>query len=322
MRWRQRQIAIDRQALHLVEHRGVGGVQIVLAVDAAGADHVDRRGAGEHAADLHRRGVGTHHQPGGVQAGRRRRWRDEQRVLHLPGRMIRWEVQRVEVQPLGLQLRALGDLPTHRDEDVADPLHHRRDRMACPGRVPICGQADVDGLGAQHGAITLGEKLLLAQVHRAVHPGARGADEPAGDGPLGLVEAGDRPVGQGQRRTVSGVLEPRHLQGVEVGGVVDGIDRGGGRRVDGNGIGRIDLEGRGGHQGLPGTGRRDDVGCRRPPRAVGFCSDQQAGPVTGLGNRCTMRHGMGFILPCAASALARAGGRPVGPAGDTAGLRR
>ena len=69
----------------------------------------------EHGADLHRGGVGAHH------AGRLGRV-DEEGVLHLPRRVVGVEVQRVEVEPLGLELGPLGDLPAHADEDVGDPL--------------------------------------------------------------------------------------------------------------------------------------------------------------------------------------------------------
>ena len=47
---------------------------------------------------------------------------DEQGVLLLARRVVAAEVERVEVEPLVLDLGALGDLPAHRDEDVGDPL--------------------------------------------------------------------------------------------------------------------------------------------------------------------------------------------------------
>ena len=47
---------------------------------------------------------------------------DEEGVLHLPGRVVGVEVERVEVEPLGLDLGPLGDLPAHADEHVGDLL--------------------------------------------------------------------------------------------------------------------------------------------------------------------------------------------------------
>jgi hypothetical protein len=44
---------VDDHALDLMEHGGVGGVHLVLAVDAAGREHADGQGAGLHGAYLH-----------------------------------------------------------------------------------------------------------------------------------------------------------------------------------------------------------------------------------------------------------------------------
>ena len=54
---RQREAAVDREALDLLEHRRVRRVERVAAVDAARADHVDRRRLLLHHAHLHRRGL-------------------------------------------------------------------------------------------------------------------------------------------------------------------------------------------------------------------------------------------------------------------------
>ena len=47
---RHGQVPVDRQALDLVEHRGVRRVQLVGAIDPARADDVDRRRLVEHGA--------------------------------------------------------------------------------------------------------------------------------------------------------------------------------------------------------------------------------------------------------------------------------
>ena len=117
---------VDDEALDLVEHRAVRGVVLVGAEDPAGADDVDRRLAGQHRAGLHRRGVRAQHD--GV-VGRL----GPEGVLHGARRVVGPEVERVEVEPLGLDDRALGDLPAHRHEDVGDPLRQRGDRVPGAG---------------------------------------------------------------------------------------------------------------------------------------------------------------------------------------------
>ena len=111
------EMPVDRQAFDLVEDRGVGGVQFVGAEHPARADHVDRRLRVQHGADLHRGGVRAQHQFRESVRRRRRRCPAWLRA----GWSLR-EVERVEVEPLGLELGALGDLPAHRDEDVLDAL--------------------------------------------------------------------------------------------------------------------------------------------------------------------------------------------------------
>ncbi len=86
-----------------------------------------RRGlAFEHGTHLHRGGVGAQQQVG---LGRVH----EEGVLHFAGRVVRLEVQGVEVEPLGLDLGALGDLPAHADEDVPDAVLQQGQRMPGTG---------------------------------------------------------------------------------------------------------------------------------------------------------------------------------------------
>ena len=54
---REREAAVDGEALDLHEHRRVRRVERVAAVDAARADHVDRRRLRLHHAHLHGRGL-------------------------------------------------------------------------------------------------------------------------------------------------------------------------------------------------------------------------------------------------------------------------
>ena len=114
-------------------------VEVVGAEHLARAQDVDGRLAVEQRADLDRRGVGAQDQPG---AGRL----DEEGVLLLTGGVVGGEVEGVEVQPLRLDLRPLGDLPAHRHEDVLDPLGDQADRVPRPQRSARDAHRDVDGL--------------------------------------------------------------------------------------------------------------------------------------------------------------------------------
>ncbi|MPM69338.1 hypothetical protein SDC9_116283 [bioreactor metagenome] len=50
---------VHHEPFHLMEHGGVGGVHLVLAVDPAGGDDADGKGLGFHHVDLDRGGLGA-----------------------------------------------------------------------------------------------------------------------------------------------------------------------------------------------------------------------------------------------------------------------
>ncbi len=49
--------------------------------------------------------------------------------MHRPRRVVRGEVQRLEVVPVILDFRSVGKLVTQSAEDVGDPLQRAADRM-------------------------------------------------------------------------------------------------------------------------------------------------------------------------------------------------
>ena len=161
---RHGQALVDGEALDLVEDRGVRRVEVVGAEHLAGADDVDRRLALEHGADLHRRGLGAQHQAG---VGRV----DEEGVLHLPGRVVLAEVERVEVEPLGLDLGALGDLPAHADEGVDEPLGRQLQRVARAGRAAGTGAVTSTRSSTRIRRVALGLELGLAARRAPGRPG-------------------------------------------------------------------------------------------------------------------------------------------------------
>ncbi len=136
---------VDDEALDLVEHRRVGLV-VVGAVDPARGDHPDRRALVQHRADLDRRGVGAQHVRRAVIAVF---------AVHVEGvellarGVVRGDVQRVEVVPIVLDLRALGDGEAHVGEDRGDLLGDLADRVDGPRRAGPRGQGHVEPFGLE-----------------------------------------------------------------------------------------------------------------------------------------------------------------------------
>ncbi len=206
------QALVHGEQLDLVEDGRVGGVQLVGAVDAARADHVDRQLTVEQGADLHGRGVGAQHDAGlGAAVGPLH----EEGVRLTARRVVRADVQGVEVEPLRLDLGALGDLVAHGHEDVLDALRERGQRVAGTSRDAVVRQRDVDVLLDQHAGVPLGLQLGLAGGEGLVHSAAGHADALAGLG-LGVRGQGaDLAVGEGQRGGRAGVGDLGLVERVE-----------------------------------------------------------------------------------------------------------
>ena len=131
--------------------------------------------------------------------------------------MVGREVQRVEVVPLGLDLRSLGDLIAHADEDVGEPLGHRRDRVPGSGGLAVPGQRDVHGLLDQHAAVAFGLQLVPAGSARACRMAARAA--PTRLPASARAAGGSAPISalaSVMRRPVAGVRQPGGLELIEV----------------------------------------------------------------------------------------------------------
>ena len=128
-----------------MEHRRVGLVA-VDAIGAAGDDHADRRLLRQHGADLHRRRMRAQQQPRAV-----RLRIEEERVVHLAGRMALGDVELGEVEIVGLDVGTFGDREAHVGEDRGQLVDHLADRMdaALLRRRLAHRQRDVDGLGVE-----------------------------------------------------------------------------------------------------------------------------------------------------------------------------
>ena len=100
--------------------------------------------------------------------------------------MVGREVQRVEVELLGLDLGPLGQLPPHRDEGVGDVLGQHGDRVAGADRLTCRRQRHVDALGDEHCGVALGPQRAEALVVAALRLRAGDVHPPPGVRPVRL----------------------------------------------------------------------------------------------------------------------------------------
>ena len=202
----------DHERLELVELRLVGGVHGLVAKDAAGHDHLDRRRVGAHVAHLHRARVGPQQAP----------VRGPEGVLGVARGVLGREVERLEVVVVVLELGADGDVVAEAAEDVEQSVGHLREQVVAAGRHPLPRKGEVDALrgeaGVERGALQrrfagLDRPLdrLLALVQRATD-GATHVGRQRGES-LELL---------GDRALLAEQPHPQVLQGAGVRGGVDG----------------------------------------------------------------------------------------------------
>ncbi|GHB98219.1 hypothetical protein GCM10010080_08200 [Thermomonas carbonis] len=72
-----------------------------------------------------------------------------ERVVHGARRVVRREVQRLEVVEIVLDFRAVGEFVAKPAEDLGDPLQRAADRMHATAGGIAAGQSDVDGFAGQ-----------------------------------------------------------------------------------------------------------------------------------------------------------------------------
>ena len=211
-----RQVLVDGEALHLVEHRRVGRVERIGAENLAGAGHVERYTAGEHRVRLNRRGVRAHHQVSTVLGlGADATAIDVERVLHLARGVIDIKVQRVEVEPLVLDLRPLGNIPTHRHEEVRHLFHQGLKGMTCPRRATRGRQRHVDGLLDQHTSLMLSSKNGLALLKRFGQHLARLPEVLTSETALRGFQRADRTIRGHERSLITKERRTDSLQGIK-----------------------------------------------------------------------------------------------------------
>lgn len=139
--------------------------------------------------------------------------------------MVGTDVERVEVEPLGLGLRAFGDLVAHGHEDVLDALGERGQRVARTGGNSVVGQGDIDCLLHQDPGVSLGLQLDLADGECLVHGTAGLAHALSGRGLRLWRQGSDLTVGERERRGTAGVRDLRVGECVEIAGGGEGGER-------------------------------------------------------------------------------------------------
>ena len=208
----ERQVAIEDQALALVEHRRVRRV-VVGAVGAADDDDADRRRLRQHGADLHRRGLRAQHR-------RRRvaRARQVERVVVGARGMVRRDVERAEIHPVGFDVGTIGDRAAHGAEDRGDLLHGAADRMDQAGLARARRQGGIEAFGGQagveFGVLQRGTAGLDQGGQRVLQPVQRGTALAALLG-RGLAEVAQQ---RGQAAVAAERGDAHGVPGAQVGG--------------------------------------------------------------------------------------------------------
>ena len=109
----------------------------IAAVHAPGRDHAQRRFVVFHVTHLHWRGVRAQ-QPVGVEI---------KGIVHRPRRVVRRDIERLEIVVVVLDLRSVGEFETHAREQRFKPLERARDRMQSARAHAPPRQRDVDFFG-------------------------------------------------------------------------------------------------------------------------------------------------------------------------------
>ncbi len=120
----------------------------VTAIHTAGADDADRRLLRFHGADLNRRGMGAQQHVRIEIEG----------VVHRPGRVMAWDVERFEVVIIVFDLRAFGNAVANVGEELLDSFQSAGNRMQTASGLATARQGHVNGFGRE-----LGRKISLLE---------------------------------------------------------------------------------------------------------------------------------------------------------------
>ncbi len=184
---------VDDHPLHLMEHGGVGGVHLVLAVHPAGGDDTDGQLHGVHGPHLHGGGLGAEHHPAVLV--------EIEGVRPVPGGVPLTGVEPVEIQLGQLHLRPVQHGEAHADEHFLDLVQRGVHGVAAAHLHGLAGNGHVHRLrlqpqlhsgrlhlfrGALKGALQGGAHLVGQLPHGGALLGGQAAHllEQAGELPL------------------------------------------------------------------------------------------------------------------------------------------
>ena len=148
-----RDALVDDKALDLVKHRGVGRVDLVLAVHAARRQDADRRAGALHHAHLHRGGLTA--EMDFLISG------DIERVRPLADSVVFGDVQAVKIVIGKLDLRTVHNGKAHTDEDINDLIEHGVDDVLFAERDLFAGHRHVERFGAELCLLQFGGESAL-----------------------------------------------------------------------------------------------------------------------------------------------------------------
>jgi len=161
----------------------VGGV-VVATKHIAGRDDLHRRRAGQHGANLYRRGVRAQDEA----------TLDIEGVLHVARRVVGRRVEGIEVVPLGLDPGTGAHLEAHAVEDLLDFQPNPRERMQGSRATAAARQGHVQ-LAFQVGSQASARQIAQSRLHSLFDGGPRSlADSPTAGRSLGLAGPGPSSV--------------------------------------------------------------------------------------------------------------------------------
>ena len=129
------QALINRQHLHLMKHRRMGGIHRIPPIHPAWSHDPHRWWIGFQVSDLHRRGVGAQQQV----------VLQIKRVLHVSSRVLRRNIQGREVVVIRLHLRTFLHLIPKAAEQINNLLRGGDQRMPVPHRHAQRSRCDIQG---------------------------------------------------------------------------------------------------------------------------------------------------------------------------------
>ena len=142
----------------------MGGVHLVLTVDAAGGDDADGQGHGVHGPDLHGGGLGAEHHPAVLIK--------VEGVGPVTGGVALLGVEAVEVELGQLHLGAVQHGEAHADEDVLELIQGDIHGVPVAHRHGLAGDSDIQRLGLQPGLQRLGLQLPALGLQLGLQSGA------------------------------------------------------------------------------------------------------------------------------------------------------